>query len=72
MAIRKLNKAETEALLFEMADNRDCPNSCRCPFCREFWAGVASGRHDAMIEIERMLEKMRDETRVKRIAERAI
>jgi hypothetical protein len=59
MAIRKLTQAETEALLFAMADNRDCANSCRCPFCREFWMGVESGKHDAAIEFQQALDNVK-------------
>ena len=49
---------QTQALLYEMADNRNCEDSCRCAFCREFWMGVEAGRRDAAIELKGELDKL--------------
>lgn len=59
MSVRKLTAAETEALLTELADRRNCTNGCKCVFCREFEMGVESGKHDAAIELGRVLDELK-------------
>jgi hypothetical protein len=58
MTIRKLSRAEAEALLEELA-NRTCNSGCKCIFCRTFDEGRASGMEDAQIAFERSLDELK-------------
>jgi hypothetical protein len=59
MTVRKLSRSETDALLRELAENRNCPFGCDCAFCHEFALGVESGKHDARIDFDRELDEMK-------------
>ena len=59
MSIRKLSAAEVEALFTDLCNRANCPNGCKCVFCRTFDEGVQSGKHDAAIEFGNALDSFR-------------
>ena len=57
MSVRKLNAAETEALLTELSE-RDCGQGCKCVFCRVFENGRRSVLEDAQITFKREMDEL--------------
>lgn len=41
--------------VLDLQANSDCPQGCKCVFCREFDRGVASAREDAFLLVSSVL-----------------